>query len=147
MNNIKQIPLGSSTKGKAIIIEKGTTIEDRVKILEKTLIAVTQAFYATRRALIKSKKNRNEQLNAHDMLENNLELNRDNIPVNTAYIGVTKGIPYILTVDKEGNYIVGNRKHTSLSAAAKFVSNVRRSGWTFWKTIDGETLKKAFRKK
>lgn len=73
-------------------------------------------------------------------------LNKDGIPSGTVCIGATEKSPflYYLTVDGD-NYVVGNQPFASLSAAAEAVSLVRRSGWTFWKLLDGRTLKEAFR--
>ena len=45
----------------------------------------------------------------------------------------------------EDGYYIDNVKYYSLSAAAEAVSGVRRSGWTFWKLVDGTTVKEAFR--
>jgi Zn-dependent M32 family carboxypeptidase len=75
-------------------------------------------------------------------------LNKDGLPLNSAFIGVTKNQPHpiILTVETDGTYKIGSKKFGSLSAAAKEVSGVRRSGWTFWKTAQGQTLKEAFKR-
>ena len=72
--------------------------------------------------------------------------NKDGIPVGTVCFGATEKSPflYYLTVESDG-YIVGSHKFESLSAAAETVSLVRRSGWTFWKLLDGRTLKDAYR--
>jgi len=72
--------------------------------------------------------------------------NKDGIPIGTVCFGATEKSPflYYLTVDAEG-YTVGSTQFASLSAAAEAVSYVRRSGWTFWKLLDGRTLKDAFK--
>lgn len=73
-------------------------------------------------------------------------INKDGIPVGTTCFGATEKSPflYYLTVETDG-YVVGSRKFASLSAAAEVVSLVRRSGWTFWKLLDGRSLKEAYR--
>lgn len=72
--------------------------------------------------------------------------NKDGIPVGTICIGATEKSPflYYLTVEAD-HYTVGLQQFPSLSAAAEAVSKVRRSGWTFWKLVDGRTLKEAYR--
>jgi hypothetical protein len=72
--------------------------------------------------------------------------NKDGIPIGTVCFGATEKSPflYYLTTAEDG-YVIGSKKFESLSAAAEAVSMVRRSGWTFWKTLDGRTLKEAYR--
>jgi len=72
--------------------------------------------------------------------------NKDGIPIGTTCLGATEKSPflYYLTVKADG-YTVGSQKFASLSAAAEAISFVRRSGWTFWKLVDGRTLKEAYR--
>jgi hypothetical protein len=72
--------------------------------------------------------------------------NGDGIPYYTNLIGVTKGQPYVLTV-REDSYYLGNKPYRTLSAAAKAVCGHRKSGWVFWKLVDGRTVKEAFGKK
>jgi len=75
-----------------------------------------------------------------------VNLNKDGIPIGTICLGASEKSPFLfyLTVETDG-YIVGSKKFASLSAAAEAVSLVRRSGWTFWKLVDGRTLKEAYR--
>ena len=72
--------------------------------------------------------------------------NKDGIPIGTVCIGSTEKSHFLfyLTVGAEG-YTVGSQTFASLSAAAEAASQVRRSGWTFWKLLDGRTLKEAYR--
>lgn len=82
-------------------------------------------------------------------LESDIVFNKDGIPINSTYIGYSRkgDIPSILTVDENGSYYVNDKKFDSLSAAAEYVSGVRRSGWTFWRNItDNKTLKELFRR-
>ena len=73
-------------------------------------------------------------------------LNKDGIPIGIVCIGATEKSPflYYLTVEENG-YTVGSQTYASLSAAAEAVSLVRRSGWTFWKLLNGMTLKEAYK--
>ncbi len=73
-------------------------------------------------------------------------INKDGIPIGTLCIGATEKSHFLfyLTVEADG-YAVGSQKFASLSAAAEAASLVRRSGWTFWKLLDGRTLKEAYR--
>jgi hypothetical protein len=73
-------------------------------------------------------------------------LNKDGIPVGTVCFGATEKSPFLiyLTVEAE-DYTVGGKTYPSLSAAAEDVSQVRRSGWTFWRLLDGRTLKEAYK--
>jgi hypothetical protein len=72
--------------------------------------------------------------------------NKDGIPIGTLCIGATEKSHFLfyLTVEADG-YAIGSQKFASLSAAAEAASQVRRSGWTFWKLLDGRTLKEAYR--
>lgn len=75
-------------------------------------------------------------------------INRDGLPLNTSFIGISKGTPFVMVVNAEGKYVVGMDAYDSLSAAAEAVSGVRRSGWTFWRLLDRKTtLKEAYGKK
>lgn len=73
-------------------------------------------------------------------------LNKDGIPIGTVCYGVTEKSPllYYLTIETDG-YAVGAHKFQSLSAAAEAVSMVRRSGWTFWRLLDGRSLKEVYK--
>jgi hypothetical protein len=71
-------------------------------------------------------------------------LNKDGIPVAMPLFGEsTKGGKSFLTVHQD-RYKIGDKEYDSLSAAAEAVSGVRRSGWTFWKTPEGKSVKEAF---
>lgn len=71
--------------------------------------------------------------------------NDSKIPNGTTFLGRTKGEIFVLSVD-DNNFNVGDRVFPSLSAAAEAVSGCRRSGWTFWKLVDGRTAKEAFKR-
>lgn len=139
-----EVPLASASNAKAIVVDKNppTNIEERIRWLEARLSAVQEAFAVTRSALI-NKENTEPTSNAYD----DVDKNHEGLPLSTCLIGVTKGVPYVLTVWKDGKYYIGNKEFTSLSAAAQHVSGVRRSGWTFWKLPDGRTVKEVFKDK
>ena len=131
--------LGDSSTGTAMLIQPNS-VADRVELLEKKLEAMTKAFFVARKSLLK--KNIDEE--AHANFDPNT--NKDGLPYNTCYIGTSQGIPYILTVDATGRYLVADQVFSTLSAAAQAVSGVRRSGWVFWKLLDGRTIKDVYRK-
>lgn len=77
------------------------------------------------------------------------DLNKDGIPLGMVCFGATEKSPFLfyLTVEMD-YYTVGSYQFPSLSSAAEAVSGVRRSGWTFWKFLDGDkvkTLKETFK--
>jgi hypothetical protein len=73
-------------------------------------------------------------------------MNKDGLPIGTVCFGATEKSPFLqyLTIEADG-YVVGSVLYPSLSAAAEAMSGVRRSGWTYWKLVDGRTLKEAFK--
>lgn len=135
----KHLMLGSSSSGATELVQPDS-IADRVELLEKKLEAMTKAFFAARRSLLK--KNIGEE----DVAGLDPNTNKDGLPYNTCYIGTSQGIPYILTVNALGEYVVADKVFNTLSAAAQEVSGVRRSGWVFWKLLDGRTIKDVYRK-
>ncbi|HLD89615.1 MAG TPA: DUF4357 domain-containing protein [Patescibacteria group bacterium] len=132
--------LGGHSAGSAELLQPNTVL-DRVALLEKKLDAMTKAFLAARRSLLK--KNTEEEV-GEDIINPNE--NKDGLPYNTCYIGISRGIPYILTINAVGQYIVADKVFNTLSAAAEAVSGVRRSGWAFWKLLDGRSIKDVYRK-
>jgi len=140
----KEIQLGRGLPSQGVAVTKEPeTIEERVKMLEERFHAMTIAFHATRNMLAKKEA----ENNIVEEVFGGQPKNRDGIPLNTTLMGVTKGITYILIVNDLGEYIVGNSKYPSLSAAAEAVSGTRRSGWTFWYANDGRPAKEAFGKR
>lgn len=126
--------------GKAIDIEteagvskfvEPLTIEERLSVLEAKI-----------ESLIQNRAERREEERIDP--QPSPGVNKDGIPINLNFIGITRGVPYVLTVLPDA-YYVGNRPYPSLSAAAKAVSGVRRSGWTFWKLPNGRTAKEVFK--
>jgi hypothetical protein len=131
--------LGGSSTGVAELVRPDTVL-GRVELLEKKLEAMTKAFLAARRSLLK----KNTAVEEEAAIDPNT--NKDGLPYNTCYIGTSRGVPYILTVDGAGQYFVANKVFNTLSAAAQYVSGVRRSGWVFWKLLDGRPIKDVYRK-
>jgi len=109
---------------------------DRILMLEEQMRHM-------QRVILRLKKTPKDAPLAVPALDNT---NKDGIPVGTVCLGATEKSPflYYLTVEADG-YVVGSHNFASLSAAAEAVSLVRRSGWTFWKLVDGTTLKEAYR--
>ena len=112
--------------------------EERILLLEQQMLHMQRVIIKLRKAQGESKEPQVEKPAGN--------LNKDGIPVGTICYGVTEKSAFLnyLEVEEEG-YIVGNKVFASLSAAAEAVSYVRRSGWTFWKLLDGRTLKEAYR--
>jgi hypothetical protein len=110
--------------------------EERIHLLEEQMRHM-------QRVIIRLRKHQQEPTPPTVVAEN---LNGDGIPLGTICYGVTEKSAFLtyLTVEEDG-YVVGSKVFQSLSAAAEAVSLVRRSGWTFWKLLDGRTLKEAFR--
>jgi len=117
--------------------------QEEIEDLRFKLEAITEMFYALKKRFSKKGKSEKNIEKAEEVFNN------DGIPLNSSFIGFTRNssFPFILIVDENGTYKVGSKKFKSLSASAKFVSGVRRSGWTFWKLFDGRTLKEVYKVK
>ncbi len=124
-------------------ITTAKTSEEQLKELQLKMDSISKMFFMLRKT--NYKKNKKKSITA-SATEDPL-INTDGIPVNTCYIGYTKksSCPYILVVNDKGKYVIGSDEFASLSSAAEFVSGVKRSGWTFWKTLQGDTLKELYR--
>lgn len=105
-------------------------LTDRMLILTSRVDELTRAFNTMHSSLIKDHRK------------------PSNIPSGTLLFGKSIKAPKesILVVTDDGLFI-GETKFNSLSAAAKKVSGIRRSGWSFWKTADGRTAKEAYAEK
>lgn len=131
--------------GRAVSVGSGTgsvvkpiSLEDRMTILESKIDMAIEAVGAI-----------SEMIGLRGNAENketNKDINKDGIPYHINLIGNTRGVPYILTVEKDA-YYVGHTPYRTLSAAAEGVSGSRRSGWMFWCLPDGRTAKEAFNRK
>lgn len=142
--NKHEIALGKGLPGHGVaMVKEPESLEERVKLLEEKFRAMTMAFHSTK-AMLAKKQAESEII---EEVFGGQPKNKDGVPLNTTLIGYTRGMPYILIVNELGEYLVGNAKYQSLSAAAEAVSGVRRSGWTFWMTVDGRQAKEAFGKK
>lgn len=102
-------------------------LTDKMAVLTSRVDDLTKAFNTMHSSLIKDHRK------------------PSSIPSGTLLFGKSIKTPKesILVVTDDGLYI-GQTKFNSLSAAAKKVSGIRRSGWSFWKTADGRTAKEAF---
>ena len=125
--------------GSSITPVQAATPEERIVILEKRLESLVSAFTVTRHYFMDLKSNKKKKLA-------NIKVNKQGIPIGASFFGTSKGNDYMITVAADGSYVVGVSTFNSLSSAAEAVSGVRRSGWVFWKTFDGRTLKEAFNK-
>ncbi len=139
----KSISLGGSTKVETLLKDKNSKLKEQLEEFKMKLDSMSSMLRLIRKQATKKHK---EQSGEEVIKEENL-INKDGIPLNTAYTGLTSKLihPYILIVDENGNYKIGEKQFESLSMAAEFVSGVRRSGWTFWKTFDGRTVKEVFK--
>jgi hypothetical protein len=125
------------------VAEKPVTLQERVEALENQVFELIAALNEFNRTRLKDKR---EQERFDEFAAQ--EVNKDGIPIGTILMGKTTkfgGLEVFLTVRSDGYYI-GEKKQTSLSAAAENVSGVRRSGLVFWKLPDGRTVKEAFGK-
>jgi hypothetical protein len=140
----KKLALGSHAEVE--IPKKKSNLNDKIEDLHLKLESITEMFRMLRKQAIKKDSG---HAKGEEVLVEDAIVNKDGLPLNTSYIGVTSKspYPYILVVDQDGTYRIGNEKFTSLSAAAAFVSGVRRSGWTFWRLLDGRTIKEVYRDK
>jgi hypothetical protein len=122
-------------------------LKDEITELKLKLDSITEMFYILRKRYSKKKEQTIEN-DAKVVVDNDI-FNKDGVPLNSSFIGFTQNsrYPYILIVDENGDYKVGSNTFPSLSASAEFVSGVRRSGWTFWKLLDGRTLKEVYKVK
>jgi len=143
----KVLELGKGRKDIVGVLAQPQTVEDRITILESQLKAMTHAFYSVRRVLEKEKRDNAGEDAYNPGIPADEAINKDGIPINATLVGITKHAPYILNVGPDGRYYVNNVPYPSLSAAAKAVgAPERKSGWRFWKTIDGTSVKDVYRK-
>jgi len=68
------------------------------------------------------------------------QTNLEGIPIGTVLQGYTRGRRYTLEVLDKGYLCSDGEIYPSLSAAALGVSGNRRSGWRFWKNIEGDPI-------
>lgn len=144
---MRKIALGEDIEDTGMVDllrQEPNSLEDRVEFLEAKLghliLAVDSlaiAFKQLRDATnVKQDKAINEEI---------AKTKSDaQIPVGTELVGQSNGLTYWCIV-KEDGFWVGNTNYQSLSAAAQGVSGVRRSGWTFWKLPNGQTVKEVYK--
>ena len=124
-----QVPLQKQQND--VEINKPASQEDRIAELEIKLASLAKMLYLFKRSGLPKKK---EEVNK----KNNIE----GIPVNTCYLGYTKGsiYPYILVVNEEGKFNIGDKEFSTLSDATEFVCGQDTDSLKFWQTIEGMPL-------
>ena len=126
-----KIELGNTHGVATCIIAQPCTVEERLDSLEKKMSLLVQTFRNNNKNSFRSK---------------NPHINKDGIPINTSLVGQSaRGGLHVLSV-KPDKYYIGTSGYDSLSSAAEASSGVRRSGWIFWKTLNGKTVKEAYGK-
>ena len=140
----QKIALGKAA-GTAVIgvIAQPTTTEERLALMESKLKAMTHAFYSIRKILA----NKDTIPDGDAYIAPGPATNRDGIPFGIVLMGITTTAPFICTVGDDGRYWVNNMPFDSLSAAAAAVgAPQRKSGWRFWRTLDGRAVKEVFKR-
>jgi hypothetical protein len=139
----EKIALGAVMSGSGTaIVSEPITLEEKVSALQRQVEDLIKTFHIVNSARVKDK--RQQEIYDNPGFAN---ANKDGIPIGLSLMGTSiKGGIHVLTVNADGYYI-GITKYDSLSAAAEVVSGVRRSGWTYWKLLDGRTIKEAFGKR
>lgn len=133
-----KIPLGGqSTEGVVMTTEASL---DKVKLLEQRLNELAAIINQTNLVRLKEKRGSRRM----EALQEGL--NKDGIPVGITLVGHSSkyGTRFVLTL--EDGYFLAGQKYDSLSAVAEAASGVRRSGWTFWRTASGKTVKEEYGK-
>lgn len=139
-----KIPLGAAAPAKTAVIEQPQSLEEQVASLRKQFEMLVAAFHAVNSVRIKDRRQHDVYAGFDDFFT---ESNKDGLPVGLSLQGQSqRGGMHILTVEANG-YKIGTTPFDSLSAAAEASSGVRRSGWTFWKTHDGRSVKEVFGKR
>jgi len=132
----ESVKLGSDVANKSGVANTSEAtpedLKERIAVLEAKVNTMTGALYAAQ-GEIERLRNRRDKPSGKKI-----------VPPNTCLIGSSKGTMYILFVNPEGKFMIGDKEYKSLSAAAKAVSGVRRSGWTFWKLPNGKTAKETY---
>jgi hypothetical protein len=119
------------------------TFEEQLAEMRLKVDSMSQMFFMLRKLGMEKK----DKEDSDKPVDDKLLMNKDGIPVNTCFVGYTRKSPdpYVLVVNEKGEYVLGTKVFESMSSAAEFVSGVRRSGWTFWCTLEGETAKEVYK--
>lgn len=134
----QKIELGKAHSINVGMISEPSTIEEKVVLLEDRITELTKSFNAINSNMVKDSR----QCTKHSNIGS--RINKDGLPIGMSLLGnSTQGGTHVLSI-KHDKYYIGIIGYDSLSAAAEAVSGVRRSGWTFWKTPDGRTVKEAY---
>lgn len=123
----KEVALGATftEKQTSVQVFSGEALSEKVNILTSRVDELTKSFNAMHVSVIKDQRKPSI------------------IPAGTLLFGKCAKKETILVATETG-FFIGKTRYNSLSAAAKIVSGIRRSGWTFWKTASGKTAKEAF---
>lgn len=121
------LPIGDSMK---------EDIDEKIIKLEQTVQVLTEQVELLKQGKAKS-------------------INKDGLPVDIKIYANVEKLGKVGLVVKEREYILdsinnihiyGGTEFNSLSAAAEFFSRIKRkSGWIYWRTKNGKTLKDAFK--
>jgi len=143
---LKYLELGADIEDVVEIDNQDAQQIDKIADLEERVQALTNGL-DNLFALVKSLRddfNKEKDRLISEAIEQKKRDKKAEIPVGTVLYGSTHGLNYFLEVKEDGFY-VGTIKYDSLSAAAEAVSGVRRSGWTFWKLPNGQTVKEVYK--
>jgi len=133
----QKIELGKTCGVGTGIVSAPTTVKEQVTLLEERVASLTRIFNTISSDLVK--KTRHQDIH-------NVYTNKDGIPIDISLLGQSmRGGIHVLSV-KQDKYYIGTSGYDSLSAAAEAASGIRRSGWVFWKTPDGRTVKEVYGK-
>lgn len=128
-----KIELGQAHNVGTCVMVQPATVEERLNSLEIKINMLARTF----------RTGNNRSRTPYHFKDS---VNKDGIPVNTSLVGQsTRGGLHVLSV-RPDKYYIGTSGYDSLSSAAEASSGVRRSGWTFWKTLNGKTVKEAYGK-
>ena len=117
-----------------IEIDKPSNQEERILELEAKMASIAKMLYMFKRSGLPKRKEEFNKLDKNDSIEG--------IPLNTCYLGYIKGsmYPYILVVNEEKKFNIGDKEFKSLAAATEFICGQPEDGLKFWQTIEGISL-------
>lgn len=116
-----------------VSVEKPVSYEDRLKELEIKMKSIAQMFYMFKRTGMPKK--------AKKIVGNNK--NAEGLDLNSCFIGyvANSNYPYVLIVNDEGLYNIGEKEFKSLKEATNSVFGDNADGQSLWQTLDGVFIK------